>query len=215
LIHVRCRTRRFLFASTADVYQASMTAHREVDPVGPRTVYGKSKLSAERLLQSGSTAPRIDTVIARIFNLYGTHDTVDHLIPTLLGQAAAADTLSLGDLTTIRDFVYVEDAAAALVALLSTAPTGIYNVGTGVGTSGAALVNLVSTLLGRKLTASLDPRRHRDKNRRILVSDPTKLRRLLPWWPATSVQRGLRAVIDAQHLNTAVTSAACPWGRTP
>jgi UDP-glucose 4-epimerase len=193
---LRCHPRRLIFASTADVYRESTTAHRETDPLGPRTVYGRSKLSAERILQQSSSASGIDTVIARLFNLYGARHTVDHLIPTLLSQAAATDALSLGDLTTVRDFVYVEDAAAALVALLSTGPTGIYNVGTGVGTSGATLVRLVSTLLGRRLTASLDPRRLRDDNRRTLVSDPTKLKRLLPWWPATSVQEGLRALID-------------------
>lgn len=191
--------RRFLFASTAEVYRESTSPHREDDPLSTPTVYGRSKLAAEQLLQE--TTARWDTrvVIARLFNLYGPHHTVSHLIPTIIAQAICGDRLRLGDLSTVRDYVSVTDAASAIVDLLAHGPGGIYNIGTGTATSGENAVELVAKLLGRDLTVVLDPRRLRRINRRTLVADPAKLSGLLPWWPATPLDEGLENVIDAHR----------------
>lgn len=203
---IPCQPRRFLFASTGEVYRESASPHREGDPLSSPTVYGRSKLAAEQLLQQ--TTSRWDTrvVIARLFNLYGPHHTVPHLIPTIVAQALAGDRLRLGDLTTLRDFSYVNDAASAIVELLARGPSGTYNIGTGIATSGENLVELVATLLGRDLTVVLDPRRLRRLNRHTLVADRTKLSGLLPWWPATPLDEGLEYVISA-HRNNATPQA--------
>ncbi len=142
-------------------------------------------------------------VIARLFNLYGPHHTVSHLIPTIVAQAIAGDRrLRLGDLTTVRDYVSVTDAASAIVELLTCGRGGTYNIGTGTATSGENVVELVAKLVGRDLTAVLDPRRLRRINRRILVADRTKISGLLPWWPMTPLDEGLENVIDAhRHLS--------------
>lgn len=192
-----CPPRCLLFASTADVYRGSASPHREDDPVGPPTVYGRSKLAAERLLRQVASAWQTRVVVARLFNLYGPHHTVDHLIPTVVTQALGSDRLRLGDLTTLRDFVYVDDAAAALAGLLTAGASGVYNVGTGTAASGDDIVKLVGKLLGRDLTAVRDPRRLRRLDRHALVADPSKLCVLLPRWPATPLDEGLQSVIDA------------------
>ncbi|MGH3328959.1 MAG: NAD-dependent epimerase/dehydratase family protein [Streptomycetales bacterium] len=191
-----CQPRRFLFASTAEVYRQSASPHREDDPLLSPTVYGRSKLAAEQFLRE--TTLRWDTslVLARLFNLYGPRHTVPHLIPTIVTQAMTGDHLRLGDLTTVRDFVYVDDAAAAIVGLLTRGADGPYNVGSGTTTSGEDMVELVAKLLGRDLTVALDPGRLRRHNRHALIADPTRLSRLLPWWPATPLDVGLRYVID-------------------
>jgi UDP-glucose 4-epimerase len=197
---------RFLFASTAEVYSVSTSPHHEDDPLSSTTMYGRSKLVAEQLLQE-TTFRHI--VIARLFNLYGTHHTVPHLIPTIVTQAVASDHLRLGDLTTVRDFVYVDDAASAIVELITRALSGTYNIGTGTATTGERIVELVAKLLARDLTVALDPRRLRRINRRTLVADPTKLSAQLPWWPATPLDEGLESVIDAHpHLTTQHTAAS-------
>ncbi len=83
-------------------------------------------------------------MIARLFNLYGPHHTVSHLIPTIVAQAISGDRLRLGDLTTVRDFVSVTDAASAIVELLTRGPGGTYNIGTGRATSGENVVELIT-----------------------------------------------------------------------
>ncbi len=194
-----CPPRCFLFASTADVYRQSTSPHHEDDPLSPSTVYGRSKLAAEQLLWETASGWDTTVVIARLFNLYGPHDTVSHLIPTIAAQAVSSGHLLLGDITTVRDFVYVDDAASAVAELITCGLSGTYNIGTGTATSGESIVELVAKILGRDLTVALDPRRLRSINRRTLVADPTKLRTLLPRWPATPLDDGLESVIDAHH----------------
>lgn len=196
-----CQPRRFLFASTAEVYRESTSPHREDGPLSSPTVYGRSKLAAEQLLQENTSPWDTRVVIARLFNLYGPHHTVPHLIPTIVAQAISGDRLRLGDLTTVRDFVFVDDAASAIVELLTCGPGGTYNIGTGTATSGENVVELVAKLLDRDLTVVLDQRRLRRINRRTLVADPAKISGLLPWWPATPLDEGLENVIDAHRNN--------------
>lgn len=194
-----CQPQHLLFASTADVYRASTVPHQENDPVGSSTVYGQSKLATERLLRQTTSPWNTRVVIARLFNLYGPHPTVPHLIPTVVAQAAASDRLRLGDLTTYRDFVYVHDAASAVIEMLTRGPGGTYNIGTGTGTTGKDIVELVARLLGHDLSTTLDPERLRPSSRPALIADPTKLHGLLPWWPSTSLNEGLQHVIKTHH----------------
>jgi UDP-glucose 4-epimerase len=185
----------FLFASTADVYRESCTPHQENDPVGPQTVYGRSKLAAEQLILERLEAWPTRPVVARLFNLYGPHDSVGHLIPTVVAQAREGDLIQLGDLSTVRDYVYVDDAALALIAVMRSGRRGIHNVGTGISTSGKEVVGLVAALLGRELTVLFDPRKMRRSNRHALVADTRRLAELLPRWPMTPLVTGLQNVI--------------------
>lgn len=191
--------RHLVFASTADVYQESSFAHKEGDPLEPPTVYGRSKLAAERLLEDSALSGATRIVTARLFNLYGLHHTVDHLIPTIVMQALGGSRLHLGDLTTVRDYMYVDDAAAAMVGFLAGQASGVYNIGTGVSHSGKAVVELTAKLLGRDLAVECDARRLRRHNRLALMADPAKLRAFLPFWSATQLDEGLQRVIDTQE----------------
>jgi UDP-glucose 4-epimerase len=186
---------RLIFASTADVYRDSLAPHREGDPVEPPTAYGRSKLAAEDLIARMTRSWHTAVVTARLFNLYGPGHTVEHLIPTVVEQAVHRGMLNLGNLHTVRDYVYVEDAAYALLALQAAGLSGTFNVGTGVGTSGNDLVGRVSALLKRELFVTLDPDRLRRHNRRVLVADTAKLRAHLPQWDARTLDHGLRVVI--------------------
>ena len=186
--------RRFGFASTADVYQESAHPHTETDMLAPRTVYGASKRAAEALI-SGTRWPGV--VVARLFNLYGPHHTVDHLIPTVVQQAVRHSRLVLGELSSVRDYVFIDDAARACLSLLYADIAGDFNVGTGTGTSGYDLVNVVAKLLDRELTVERDISRLRSHDRLMLVADPGRLRKLTTWWPAVPLDQGLQLVINA------------------
>lgn len=189
--------RVLVFASTADVYLERAAPCAETDPVGPRTVYGQSKLAAERQVQAAARAWGSRMVIARIFNLYGPEPTVDHLIPAIITQALESDELALGHLTSARDFVYAGDAADAITELVSKPDLGILNIGTGTATSGEQVVRMVAAILGRDLIVRLDQRRVRRLDRRVLVARTDKIRAVLPWWPRTSLDDGLAQMIGA------------------
>jgi UDP-glucose 4-epimerase len=195
----------FVLASTADVYQESARPHSEYDPVGPPAVYGRSKMTAERLVERAASCWGGRAAITRLFNLYGPGDTVDHVIPTIVRQAVMSDRLQLGDITTVRDFVHVDDTAAAITSLMDQEAQGIFNVGTGVPTSGEVLVELIGEMLGKSLSVTQDQRRLRPHNRRYLVADIRRLTRKLPWWPTIELERGLSELIKGATMRAGQT----------
>ncbi|WP_019811804.1 NAD-dependent epimerase/dehydratase family protein [Saccharomonospora halophila] len=189
---------RLVFASTADVYAANESPHREGDPPAPQGVYGWSKLFGERLLQDQAyRLGHCTAVVARLFNIYGPGDPHPHLLPEVLQQARHGQTLDLGDLNAARDFVYVDDVAEAVIALLRTPCAGIFNIGTGVPVAGRELVDLVGSLTGRHLETRVDPERLRNRSRPVSCANPERLRQLVPWWPHTPLREGIRRTIAA------------------
>lgn len=189
---------RLVFISTADVYAASDSQHHEDDAVGPEGVYGWSKLFAERLLQDQAyRLGHCTAIVARLFNVYGPGDPHPHLIPEVLQQTRHGQTLDLGDLSTVRDYVYVDDVAEALMMLLRTPCAGIFNIGTGVPVAGHELVDLVGSLTGQHLETQVDPKRLRRRSRPVSCANTERLRRIVPWWPHTPLREGIRRTIAA------------------
>lgn len=149
--------KKMIFSSTAAVYAASgMEPVNEQSKLDPGTPYGKSKLMAEQALQDLASAGRLQYVILRYFNVGGASRSNrlgligdDH--PSLVKRAALAAVGKIKELpiygvdyptkdgTAIRDFIYVEDLVEihvqALDALLSGAPSDVFNCGYGTGFS--------------------------------------------------------------------------------
>jgi UDP-glucose 4-epimerase len=190
---------QIVFASTADVYEASSAPHREGDPVGPLGVYGCSKLMGERLLiDQAFRFDRGAVAIARLFNVFGSGDPHPHLLPELIHQFQRRQTLRLGDLSTSRDYVYVDDVAEALVALLDSGRSGVFNVGSGVAMHGYDVLRLVAGLVGRAAAVETDRDRLRRQVRPESCAVPDRLRELLPWWPRTSLRDGIKRMIELE-----------------
>lgn len=191
--------RRIVFASTADVYEANTLPHSEDDAVSPVGVYGMSKLAGERLLRDQAYRLEGCTVaIARLFNVYGPGDPHPHLLPEVLRQLGNGSVLRLGDLESARDFVYVDDAAEALVALMNAEQSGVLNIGTGTAVSGRELVRTVAAVMGREVEIQLDHGRLRRRVRPNLCAAPDRLRDVLPWWPRVALPDGIRYTVDAE-----------------
>jgi UDP-glucose 4-epimerase len=201
---------RLVFASTADVYEPAETAHEETSPVGPVNVYGATKLMGEQLV--GFHRPRqpgLETVIARLFNVYGPGETNPHVMPAIFEQLKTSRTLSLGNLSPRRDYIYVEDMAAALVGLLAGAPAGAtVNVGTGVSTSVKELVRSLERLLGERIEILVDPERVRPSDRPRLQAGTERRRAILPDFEPVALEDGLRATLEAVGLLEAAPLSA-------
>ncbi len=192
---------RVLLASTADVYMQTGGPHGEDSRTQPNNVYGLSKLSCESLLRFAGADGAIDPVVARFFNVYGPGDTNPHLVPDILSQLARGRTLSLGNLSPRRDFVFVDDVADAVIGLLAVAPSGaIVNVGTGKSWSVRDVIELIERIIGDPIVIETDPNRMRSVDRSNLEADPSLLHRLLPGACATPLEAGLRVLLADEGL---------------
>ena len=195
----------FVFSSTAAVYGAPERAPvLESDSVAPINPYGASKLMVERMLFDTAAAhPAFRPVALRYFNVAGADPAgragqrtrnATHLIQlaveTALGRRPRldiyGDDYATRDGTCERDYIHVSDLAAAHVAALDYLESGgapeAMNCGYGRGLTVKEVVACLETLIGRPIEVRPAPRRAGDPP--VLVSDPSKLKRLLDWSPA-------------------------------
>lgn len=190
---------RLVFSSTAAVYRPSDLPHGEDDDVAPVDVYGESKVGAERLLLEALGPGRV--VVARLFNVFGPGETNPHVIPEIVAQATQGTTLRLGRTDTVRDYVFVDDVARALVAVAvsGSAPQRV-NVGSGRGSTVLDIVDATGLALVRTLDVVTDPARLRPVDRPRLVADTTLLGTVVDWRPLSLVEGLRRLLVSGGHL---------------
>jgi UDP-glucose 4-epimerase len=198
--------RSCLFSSTAAVYgnpetvPIPETARRE-----PVNAYGATKLSVELALDAWAVAYGLRWSALRYFNAAGahpdgtlreSHQPETHVIPLVidagLGTGPAITLFGTDyptpDGTCIRDYIHVQDLAAAHLAALARLEAGQtlgpINLGTGRGYSVREVLDTTARVLGRPIPHALASRRTGDPPQ--LIADPTTALRLLGWQPARS-----------------------------
>jgi UDP-glucose 4-epimerase len=188
-----------VIASSAAVYAPSSDPHREGSELGPTDVYGHTKLWAEQLAELFHRRTGIPTATARLFNVYGPGETNPHLIPTILRQATSGGELRLGNLSTRRSYLFVDDAAEALASLGAHAlgcSHVVANIGGARDYDAREVVESVAGVLGRELTIRTDESRLRSSDRPRLAADCSWAQENLGWRPETSLEAGLRAAAE-------------------
>jgi UDP-glucose 4-epimerase len=196
------RVRRFVFASTGDVYGLSNRKVQEQFEAGPFNIYGYSKLCCEQLIRMSARRDRMRRfVIARLFNTYGPRETNPHVIPHILDEIRKGNTIRLGNLTPKRDYIFVEDVSRALVALSGLRKQfGIYNVSRGEGRSVRDVVKVLSDVVKRPLRIETDPRRRRKVERPVLIGSSSRIRRDTGWRPLVPLRGGLTKLLAYENL---------------
>jgi len=165
-------------------------------PQNPINPYGESKLLFEKILRWYGEIHDLKYVALRYFNAAGAtqvfgedHRIESHLIPNILkvalGQKDSVDIFGTDyptpDGTCIRDYIHVLDLAQAHILALKAENSGLYNLGTGGGTSVKEVIDTCRAVTGKEITAHEKPRRAGDPPRLIAASE--KVRRELGWEP--------------------------------
>jgi len=188
-----------VLASTAAVYAPSSESHTEEDAVGPTDIYGLTKWWAEQLGALHHSRRGLPVAVARLFNVFGPGETNPHLIPTVIHQLRQRPRLALGDLTTRRDYVFVDDVADGLLKLAGAAgerEPPIVNLGRGAAVSGHDVVAAIARLMNRDVQLETDTRRFRVSDRPFLNSDSRRAQRLIGWTARTDLETGLARTLE-------------------
>ena len=183
-----------VFASSAAVYAPAAGPVSEAADLAPVDVHGHTKLWGEQLLHLFRRRTGVSIGIARLFSVYGPGDAGPHLTSVICMQAQNGDVLTLHNLTTEHDFVYVDDVARGLMLLArSCAEQGsvVCNLGSGRAVDTASVVTTLERLLGKHFQVREDTERGHANGYTGLVSDPSLARTALGWEAGTPLDVGL------------------------
>ena len=198
---------RFHHISTDEVF-GSLGAEgqfTETTPYDPRSPYSASKASSDHLVRAWHETYGLPVVLTNCSNNYGPYHFPEKLIPVVILNALAGKDLPIyGDGSNVRDWLYVEDHADALLLVVQKGRVGrSYNIG---GENERTNLELVQTLC-----AILDEKRPRNSgsyadqitfvtdrpghDARYAI-DPTRMRDELGWRPSVTVEEGLARTVD-------------------
>lgn len=191
------RVRKMVFASSGGtVYGVPRSVPiDESHPTDPTCSYGIHKLAIEKYLQLNHRLHGLDYCVVRPANLYGPRQRLDvaqGAVAVFLDRALRGQPIQLwGDGSVVRDYLYVGDAAEALVkAAAYQGEPKVFNLGSGVGTSLRQLIKEIEALLGRALAVEYAAARALDVPANVL--DASLAARHLGWTARTPLAEGLR-----------------------
>ena len=200
---------RFHHISTDEVF-GSLPADPSVlftedTPYDPRSPYSASKASSDHLVSAWAETYGLPVLLTNCSNNYGPFHFPEKLVPVIILNALAGKSLPIyGDGSNIRDWLYVEDHADALLTVLEKGVVNrSYNIG---GENERTNLELVQTLC-----AILDDLRARTSGRYAdqityvadrpghdarYAIDPSRIREELGWRPSVTVEEGLRKTVQ-------------------
>lgn len=185
--------RKIVYASSATVYgDTASVAFKPTAAVRAMDPYTRVKLTCEDcVLKAGG-------IVARLSNVYGPGMAPNNVISKILGQIPGKKPVRIWDRAHVRDFLWIQDAALAVAALVRSDCCGIYNVGTGIGTSVGKLAELLlaQTGQGDRDIVSTHPSGEGSCN----VLDIEKTSAHLNWTPKTSLEEGLRILLRQRQI---------------
>ena len=188
---------RFVFSSSVATYgPSSSLSIGEESEQRPISIYGATKLVGERLVEGYRDAFGLCATSLRFFSVYGPRERsrAQSAVFKFAGDAVSSGAITVkGDGSEIRDFVFVEDVADAVLLALDSKAEGAFNVGSGRGTSIGELAEmLVRFLPGLKVL-------HGEKGFSFIVSGAASIEKasgILGWRPRTELEDGLMRCIE-------------------
>ena len=193
---------RLIQTSTSEIYgSAQFVPITLAHPRRGQSPYAASKIAADALAESYARSFDLPVVIVRPFNTYGPRQSPRAVIPTIIGQALAGDTIRLGSTDPTRDFLYVADTVAGFMAAATTpdlTPGLELQLGSGIETAIRDVVIKVGDLLGKRLRVKTEDKRIRPPASEVdrLLCDPSETTHRTGWEARVSLENGLRQTIN-------------------
>ncbi|WP_299658251.1 dTDP-glucose 4,6-dehydratase [uncultured Tateyamaria sp.] len=208
-------TFRFHHISTDEVFGSlgETGLFTEDTPYDPRSPYSASKAASDHLVRAWHETYGLPVVLTNCSNNYGPYHFPEKLIPVVILNALAGKPLPIyGDGSNVRDWLFVEDHADALLLVLQKGQVGrSYNIGGENERSNLELVRSLCAILDRlqpradgapyaDLITFVTDRPGHDARYAI---DPTRLREELGWRPSVTLDEGLELTVRWYLDNTA------------
>ncbi|MCP8900290.1 dTDP-glucose 4,6-dehydratase [Gilvimarinus sp. HB14] len=205
---------RFHHISTDEVYgdlEGTDDLFTEATPYAPSSPYSASKASSDHLVRAWQRTYGLPTLITNCSNNYGPYHFPEKLIPLMILNALAAKRLPVyGNGQQIRDWLYVEDHARALITVATKGEVGeTYNIGGHNEKANLEVVQTICDLLQELVPQSTSYRElitfvtDRPGHDHRYAIDASKIEKDLGWTPAETFETGLRKTVQWYLANEA------------
>lgn len=188
--------RRLVLAGTCFEYDTAAGYLDETAPIRPQSLYAAAKqalflLSAQFQRQRGRSFAG-----ARLFYQYGPNEDERRLVPHVITHLLRGEPCALTSGEQVRDFLHIEDVAAAICAIGESAVEGPVNIGSGQPITVAALAKKIAESIGRPDLIHLGTRETPPGDPPFICANPARLRGETGWRPAYTVEVGLESTIS-------------------
>lgn len=193
---------RFIHLSTSEVYgTAQYIPIDERHPLQAQSPYSASKIGADAIATSFYSSFQLPVLIARPFNVYGPRQSARAVIPAIISQiATGAKVVRLGNLTTTRDFTFVDDMCRGLLAVanLDGGLGEVFNIGSNQEISISELFRLIAEIMSSDARIETDLERLRPAESEVqrLRCNGEKLRDASGFRPEIPLREGIRRTVD-------------------
>lgn len=191
-VRVLCPTCRIVLVGSSDQYGnlgtlgASVSEETEMKPSTP---YAVSKRAQEEMARLYARSYSLDICMTRSFNHGGAGQRTGFIIPDFASQIARMergeqDFMSVGNLSSKRDYTHVKDVVRAYRLIAEKGVSGeVYNVGSGRAYSGQEVLDMMLSLSAVPVEIRADPSRMRPSDTPVICCDHSKLTRDTGWTP--------------------------------
>ena len=205
LASLKNKVKKIVHTSTSEVYgTAKYVPIDEKHPIIGQSPYSASKASSDLLVRAWHETYGIPVVLTNCSNNYGPYHFPEKLIPVVILKALAGESIPIyGKGDNVRDWLYVEDHADALLLVLQEGRVGeSYNIGGGNELSNIDLVRSLCTILDEK-----KPREKGSYSEQIIfvadrpghdaryAIDPSRIQEELGWKPSVTLEEGMALTV--------------------
>jgi len=202
-------TFRFLHVSTDEVYgtlSAEAPAFRETNAYEPNSPYAASKAASDHLVRAWHHTYGLPVLTTNCSNNYGPYHFPEKLIPLVILNALAGKPLPIyGDGQQVRDWLYVQDHATAIIKVLQEGQVGeTYNIGGRNEKTNLEVVKSICSYLderqpradGQSYSEQMTFVKDRPGHDRRYAIDASKIADTLGWYPQETFETGLKKTVD-------------------
>jgi nucleoside-diphosphate-sugar epimerase len=206
---IRHGVSRMILLGSGFEYRPSEAPLGEDAPVGPTTIYGASKAAASVMATQYRDFEGAEVTVVRLFSVYGPRESPGRFVANAITKALEGAPIDMSSGAQVRDYLYVGDAAEAVIRLLSMAerPPAAVNV---VGPERHSLREVAETvveLTGNRSVVRAGARAPNPGDRSTFLGNGDLLDRVLGWRPARGLRSGLSDTIDWYDRNRGTWNA--------
>lgn len=186
---------RLIAVGSCFEHDTSLGYLSENSALKPTTLYAATKLSLLITLEKLTRNTGMELAWLRLFHLYGPCEDERRLVPYIICSLLRNNPAKLTKGDQVRDFLHIEDVAAAIVAIVNNRIKGVVNIGSGHPVTVKEIANTIGAIIGRTDLIELGAVPYRKDDPQFICANNSFLLNNTAWAPQYELQSGLAQTV--------------------